>query len=132
MSLVRFIASLNEDKLTSVSPYSRIGLESKNVCQLYLHSVCGVMLIHSEALISLDEVKLSFGALILVSPPTPAQYLICPRCGSRTPVTFNYCSFCGCMLHPERVWAYASKICKKCKKRIPMSAHFCPECGRKQ
>lgn len=95
-------------------------------------SVCGVMLIHGEALIFSDEVELSFGALILVSPPTPAQYLTCQRCGSRVPVTFNYCSFCGCMLHPERVWAHASKICKKCEKRIPMSARFCPECGQKQ
>jgi len=95
-------------------------------------SAYGVMLIHSEALIFSDEVELSFGALILVSPPTPAQYLICPRCGSQAPLTFNYCSFCGYMLHPERVWAYASKICKNCKRGIPMSALFCPECGQKQ
>jgi len=79
-------------------------------------SACGVMLIHSEALISSDEVKLSFGALILVPPPTPAQYLICQRCRSRVPVTFNYCSFCGYMLHPERVWAYASKSAKNARR----------------
>ena len=78
------------------------------------------------------RVAMSLGFWILIPIFTPLQCTTCSRCGSNTPLTFNYCSFCGNMLHPEWGWAYASKICSKCKNRIQMSAKFCSECGHKQ
>jgi len=79
-----------------------------------------------------EAIGLSVGFWILVSPPLLRRYLMCPKCRNRVPATSNYCSFCGTLMRPDLVWAYASKICAKCKKRIPILARFCPECGQKQ
>ncbi|TET20957.1 zinc ribbon domain-containing protein [Candidatus Bathyarchaeota archaeon] len=76
--------------------------------------------------------ELNIGAWIVVPPPFLQRYLSCPRCGRRVSIVSNYCNFCGVLLRPESVWAFASRICSKCKSRIPFVARFCPECGQKQ
>jgi RNA polymerase subunit RPABC4/transcription elongation factor Spt4 len=78
------------------------------------------------------EAALSIGVWILIHPFMFERYLICPKCGGGVPSTFNYCGYCGNILHPERLWTYATIICRNCKNRIPIAAKFCPECGHKQ
>ena len=62
------------------------------------------------------------GASPAGGPNSPANYVICVRCGTVSNTDEIYCQSCGSQLAGDR-------SCPQCSKPIPQNSRFCPHCA---